>query len=210
MAERADAAAHGVRGRIGDGQGRRLQARQVDVPSVRSVDRVVRAGLGDDLGDDVAGGRVDGVPVRSFKRRHVEQPAIGRQRQPVAPPGYCRFHTMRSVVRSNAATRRGVEMYNRPVPACAAMPLMFSGALPAGTVEGRNPPHERGSPRRCRRRGCRCRRARRSCGCRARRRRGTAVRSAARPGDDRARAASSRPAASLIGASRSTCPCGRR
>ena len=97
-----------VRRRVGDGQQRRLQARQVDALAVRAVDRVVGAGLGDDLGDDVAGGRIDDVPVRPFERRHVEQSAVRRERQPVAPPGYGRFQTSRSVVRSNAATRNGV------------------------------------------------------------------------------------------------------
>ena len=131
-----------MRGRIGDVQGRRLQARQVDVPSIGAIDRVVRARLGDDLRDDVAGGGVDGVPVRPFKRRHVEQPAIGRER-PAGPrrpdtagSTPCGRSSDRTPPRATASRGR-----DRPVPACAAMPLMFSGALPAGTVEGGNPPH---------------------------------------------------------------------
>ena len=45
----------------GDGQKRRLQAGHVDVRAVERVDGIVRTGLGFDLGDDSARGRVDDV-----------------------------------------------------------------------------------------------------------------------------------------------------
>ena len=51
--------------------------------SVRSVDRIVRARVGDDLGDHVAGFGIDDMPVRSLERRNVERLAVWRHRQPV-------------------------------------------------------------------------------------------------------------------------------
>ena len=68
------------------GQDRRVQAGQVDTRAVGAVDGVVRARTGHDLGEHVAGRRVDGVPVRPLERGHVEDLAVRRERDAVGAP----------------------------------------------------------------------------------------------------------------------------
>ena len=68
---------------IGHGQERRFQAREIGVLAVEAVDRVVRARLRDDLGDDMAVVSGNDVPVVRFERRNVEVRPVGRDRHPV-------------------------------------------------------------------------------------------------------------------------------
>ena len=92
---------------------------------------------------DVAGLRIDDVPVRSFERRHIQEscrPArspVGRSRRRRLDP-----RSILSVARSKAAIRLIVVTYSRPVAALAAMPLTFSGSLPGATSNGRDAAHE--------------------------------------------------------------------
>ena len=112
------------------------------MPSIWPVDRVVRAGLRDDLCDDVAGGRVNGVPVRPLERGHVEQPAVGRQRQAVCAARVLAIPHQpvgRQVEGRHTQRRRDVQPVRAGVRRDA---LDVLGRAAGGDIEGRNPPHE--------------------------------------------------------------------
>ena len=69
---------------VGDPQQRRLQAGQIGPLAGKADDRIVSARVGDDLGEHLAAGGVDDVPVRAFQRRQKDLLAVRRDRHPIA------------------------------------------------------------------------------------------------------------------------------
>ena len=173
-AERPDAADDGMRARVGDGEDWRSQSRQIHVPAIGAVDRVVRAGVGHDFLQHVAAHGVDGVPVRSLEGRQVEDLPVRRERHAIgaalvlAHPDAARRLSDRT---RRAAYCRDVDSPRLRAGGDALDVLGLAGRRPSRTWEsvsrsgGRCP---------CRTRRDRCRRTRRSCGCRASRHRGSA------------------------------------
>src|SRR5438034_15245 len=72
IAEGADLVHNRVGFRVRNRKNGRPQAGKIDTGAIRSVDRVMRAGIELDLRDYVSGCSVDDVPVRAFEGRHVE------------------------------------------------------------------------------------------------------------------------------------------
>src|SRR6266566_1433433 len=72
IAEGADLVHNRVGFRVRNRKNGRPQAGKIDTGAIRSVDRVMRAGIELDLRDYVSGCSVDDVPVRTFEGRHVE------------------------------------------------------------------------------------------------------------------------------------------
>ena len=83
-AKRADGTRNGIRDGIGDSHQRRTQPRKKHMPPIGAEDRVVRPGPGIDLGEFLAAGGIDHMPVSPLERRLIDRLPIGRDGHSVA------------------------------------------------------------------------------------------------------------------------------